>query len=99
MHQYNGSEIGWPFLNMTFCRLLIIVPLKMYSNLGEQTGILFAIGQKIVKGCLLFPVLWTIAKLNPYNTNSIPCLYTTKLVQNKSQPYRISQQNRLLLTS
>ena len=46
---------------------------------------------------MLFPVLCSIAKHTPYNTNSVPCLYKTKLVQNKSQPSRISQQNRSLL--
>ena len=102
MHQYNGSEIGWSFLNMTFCRLLIIVPLKMYSNLREQTGILFIQMLQLVRKLSkveFILALCSIAKLNPYNTNSVPCLYKTKLVQNRSQPSRIYQQNMSLLTT
>ena len=93
-----------PFLNMTFCRLLIIVPLKMYRNLRGQTGILFCSSKccNWSENCQrlhFILALCSIAKLDPYNTNSVPCLYKTKLVQNRSQPSRTSQQNMSLLTT
>ena len=41
-----GPENGWPFFeDGTFCRLLIAVPLKMYSKFGQPKWIL--VGQML----------------------------------------------------
>ena len=45
---YKGSEIGWPFFkDRKFCRLLIAIPLNMYSKFDQPKWIL--VGQMLTK--------------------------------------------------